>query len=42
MAHNERALGLYTKMGFQVEGERRHALWVGGKYVDERFMAKLL
>ena len=42
MAQNERAIGLYTKMGFETEGVCRHALWVGGKYVDEHYMARLL
>jgi RimJ/RimL family protein N-acetyltransferase len=42
MTHNERALGLYRKMGYQVEGTRRGALFVDGELVDELWMAKLL
>ncbi len=42
MVHNERAIGLYRKMGFEVEGRHRHALFVDGEYVDELSMAKLL
>lgn len=42
MAHNERAVGLYRKMGYEVEGERRRSLLVEGEYVDEFYMAKLL
>jgi RimJ/RimL family protein N-acetyltransferase len=42
MGHNETAIGLYRKMGFEVEGRRRDALFVDGEYVDEHAMAKLL
>jgi RimJ/RimL family protein N-acetyltransferase len=42
MVHNERAIGLYRKMGFEIEGRRRDALFVDGEYVDEYRMAKLL
>jgi RimJ/RimL family protein N-acetyltransferase len=42
MAHNQRALALYLRQGFIVEGLRRQALFVGGRYVDEYYMAKLL
>jgi RimJ/RimL family protein N-acetyltransferase len=42
MTHNERALHLYQKMGFQIEGRGVHTLCVDGKYVDEFYMAKLL
>lgn len=42
MAHNERAIALYKKMGFLIEGLHRHALVVDGEYVDEYAMAKLL
>lgn len=42
MVHNERAIGLYKKMGFEVEGTIRHSLFVNGAYVDEYYMAKLL
>ena len=42
MRHNTRALALYQKMGFEIEGTRRHSLQVEGLYVDEICMAKLL
>jgi RimJ/RimL family protein N-acetyltransferase len=42
MVHNQRAIRLYKKLGFQREGRKRDALLVGGAYVDEILMAKLL
>jgi RimJ/RimL family protein N-acetyltransferase len=42
MMHNERAIGLYEKLGFRREGRKRDALLVGGEYADEYLMAKLL
>ncbi|WP_053959352.1 GNAT family N-acetyltransferase [Sulfobacillus thermosulfidooxidans] len=43
MVSNRRALGLYHKMGFVVEGLRRHAIrYADGQFVDEYMMAKLL
>ena len=42
MCHNERAKGLYTSCGFEVEGTKRRSLVVDGQYVDEFYMAKLL
>jgi len=42
MAQNEPAITLYRKMGFEIEGRKRHALFIGGSYVDEYCMAKLL
>jgi len=42
MAHNERAVRLYQKMGFDIEGQKKQNLLVDGKYVDEYEMAKLL
>ncbi len=42
MVHNERAIALYKKMGFEIEGTERHALLVDSTYVDEYLMAKLL
>ena len=41
MAHNERAVRLYERMGFVREGVRRRALLVDGAWVDEHFMARL-
>lgn len=42
MTHNERGIRLYRKMGFEVEGTRKHSLKVCGEYADEYEMAKLL
>lgn len=42
MTHNAAGLALYRKMGFQVEGIRRHSMMVDGAFVDEYYMAKLL
>jgi RimJ/RimL family protein N-acetyltransferase len=42
MAHNERAIALYLKMGYEVEGRRRGSLLVDGARVDEFYMGKLL
>jgi len=42
MAHNERALHLYQKMGFKTEGIKQDSLLVNGKYVDEYYMARIL
>lgn len=38
---NLRALGLYMRFGFRVEGVRRDSLYVSGRYVDEYTMAVL-
>jgi len=42
MENNERAKRLYEKSGFEYEGTRRDSLKVEGKYVNERYMAKLI
>lgn len=42
MTHNHRAVGLYKKRGFIVEGTKQDSLKVAGEYVDEYYMAKLL
>lgn len=42
MTHNERAIRLYRRLGFQIEGTKRDSLWVDGSYVDEYCMSKLL
>jgi RimJ/RimL family protein N-acetyltransferase len=41
MVHNDKALGLYKKMGFKIEGRKMHSFFVNGAYVDEYYMAKL-
>ena len=42
LCHNERALGLYKKMGFEIEGTLRHVIFQNNQYYDEFQMAKLL
>jgi RimJ/RimL family protein N-acetyltransferase len=42
MTDNVRALGLYLRSGFQVEGLRRHALVRDGAVIDEYYLGKLL
>jgi RimJ/RimL family protein N-acetyltransferase len=42
MIHNEWAIYLYKKVGFEIEGTKRNSLYVNGKYIDEYYMAKLL
>lgn len=42
MVHNARAIALYQRLGFEIEGRKRDALLVDGDYVDEYLMAKLL
>lgn len=42
MTHNQRAVHLYTSLGFEIEGTKRQTLKVDGRYVDEYIMARLL
>lgn len=42
MTDNLRALGLYLRSGFQVEGLRRHPLVCDGAVIDEYYMGRLL
>jgi len=42
MAHNERAIALYRKMGFRDEGRQADSLLVNGRYIDELSLGKLL
>jgi ribosomal protein S18 acetylase RimI-like enzyme len=37
---NDRGIGLYRKMGFEIEGVKKRSLKVNGAYVDEYSMAK--
>lgn len=39
---NEAGITLYRKMGFQIEGTKRDAYLLDGKFVDEYLMAKIL
>jgi len=40
-AHNARAIHLYAKFGFEIEGERRRAIYQDGQYIDELLMGLL-
>lgn len=42
MCHNLAGVALYKKMGFEIEGKKRHSLLIDGQYIDEYYMAKLL
>jgi len=42
MHHNERAIALYRRMGYEVEGTRYRAMRVDGGFVDELYMARWL
>lgn len=42
MSHNKRAIALYHKMGFTIEGEKKCSLIVDGDCVDEYVMGRLL
>lgn len=42
VSKNEAAVGLYKKMGFEIEGIKRDSLYIKGEYADEYYMAKLL
>lgn len=40
--HNEAAVQLYKKMGYEIEGVKRNSLVIDGEYVNEYSMAYLL
>lgn len=42
MTHNKRAIALYTRMGFEIEGVKKHSFLIDGSYVDDYYMGKLL
>lgn len=42
VSQNEAGLSLYKKMGFEIEGTKRHSLLIEGVFVDEYYMSKLL
>lgn len=39
---NEAGVGLYKKMGFEIEGIKRDSLYIAGEFVDEYYMSKLI
>lgn len=42
MSNNDRAMGLYRKFGFEVEGVKKKAVFVDGEYIDLVMMGKWL
>ena len=42
VARNEAGLALYKKIGFEIEGTKKHSLFIEDEFVDEFYMAKLL
>lgn len=42
VTRNEAGLSLYEKIGFEIEGTKRHSLFIDGEFVDEYYMSKLL
>ncbi|MEH7386415.1 GNAT family N-acetyltransferase [Bacillus sp. JJ1521] len=42
ITQNAAGLSLYKKIGFEIEGTKRHSLLINGVYVDEFYMSKLL
>ena len=42
MINNYAAIALFQKHGFTIEGVRREAVCVDGKYIDEFYMSKIL
>lgn len=42
MRENVAGQQLYHKMGFEIEGTKRDAIFMNGRYMDEYYMAKLI
>lgn len=42
LTRNAAGLSLYKKMGFEIEGTKRHSLLIDGEFVDEYYMSKIL
>ncbi|MEI3605039.1 GNAT family protein [Pseudogracilibacillus sp. SE30717A] len=42
VTRNEAGLTLYKKMGFEIEGTKRHSLFISNEFVDEYYMSKLI
>ena len=42
MAHNHRAIRLYERTGFSIEGRRSECLLIDGQFIDELYMAMVL
>ncbi|PIC66167.1 GNAT family N-acetyltransferase [Sporosarcina sp. P21c] len=42
VTRNQAGLALYKKMGFEVEGTKRHSLFINDEFVDEYYMSKII
>jgi RimJ/RimL family protein N-acetyltransferase len=42
MSTNKAGQALYKKMGFEIEGTKRHSLFVNGEFIDEYCLCKIL
>lgn len=42
VTRNQAGLSLYKKIGFEVEGTKRHSLFINDEFVDEYYMSKLI
>ncbi len=42
ITENERAVNLYKKCGFKIEGTRKSSTLINGKYYDDFYMAKII
>ncbi len=42
MCHNERAVALYQRRGFEIEGTKRNSVKVDGKLLNEYYMGKCI
>ncbi|OPZ85862.1 MAG: putative acetyltransferase YhhY [Firmicutes bacterium ADurb.Bin419] len=41
MSNNEKAMNLYKKFGFEVEGVKKKSMKIDDKYIDEYYMARV-
>ena len=42
MVHNQNAVKLYVKMGFNKEGIKKNSMFIDGNYIDEYYMGKII
>lgn len=42
MAHNQGAIHLYKKVGFEIEGTKKKSIFMDNSYYDEYYMGKIL
>jgi RimJ/RimL family protein N-acetyltransferase len=41
MTHNERAIQLYKRLGFEIEGIKQNSMRINNRFVDEYYMGKI-